>query len=60
MHTENKIKNLLVELDICCNETIVPYFPKVRDRDNVSVFKCTKSGVIFLSGSDHINISHYK
>lgn len=57
--SENKIKDLLIELGICSNETIVDYFPKVRDRDDVSVMKCTRSGVIFLSRSDHMDISHY-
>lgn len=56
---ENKIRDLLIELGICSNESIISYFEKVRDRDDVSVLKCTKSGVIFLSRSDHMDISHY-
>ncbi|MDD4900561.1 MAG: class I SAM-dependent methyltransferase [Patescibacteria group bacterium] len=59
MKTKNKIKDLLIELGICSSETIAPYFPKVRDRDDVAVLKCGKSGVIFLSRSDHMDISHY-
>ena len=59
MHTANKIKDLLIKLDICSNESIVPYFPKVRDRDDISVLKCTKSDVLFLSRSDHMDVSHY-
>jgi SAM-dependent methyltransferase len=57
---ENKIKNLLCELGISDEQSIVPFYEKVRDRDDVSVLKCQKSGVIFLSRSDHINIFHYE
>lgn len=56
---ENKIKALLVKLGISTEDSIVPYFPKVRDRDDVSVLKCSKSDVILLSRSDHINVDYY-
>jgi len=57
---ENKIKSLLCNLGISDEQSIIPLFPKVRDRDDVSVLKCQKSGVIFLSRSDHMEISHYE
>lgn len=57
---ENKIESLLCNLGICDPESIVPFYSKVRDRDDVSVLKCEKSGVIFLSRSDHVEISHYE
>ncbi len=60
MKIENKIKSLLIELGISTENSIVPYFPKVRDRDDISVLKCEKSDVIFLSRSDHMNIKHYE
>lgn len=60
MKTENKIKSLLIELGISSENSIAPYFPKVRDRDDVSVLRCEKSGVILLSRSDHMNIEHYE
>lgn len=60
MINENKIKRILIELGISSDELIIPYFPKVRDSDDVAVLKCKKSGVIFLSRSDHINIAYYK
>jgi 2-polyprenyl-3-methyl-5-hydroxy-6-metoxy-1,4-benzoquinol methylase len=61
MRTEqNRIKNLLIDLGICEESSIEPYYPQVRDRDDVSVLKCKKSGVIFLSRSDHIDMSHYE
>ena len=57
---QNKIKNQLIELGICEELSIESYHPQVRDRDDILVLKCTKSGVIFLSRSDHMDISHYE
>lgn len=57
---ENRIKNLLIELGICEASSIKSYYPQVRDRDDVAVLKCNKSGVIFLSKSSHMDISHYE
>ena len=55
----NKIKNLLLSLWICDESFMVEYFPRVRDRNDVSVLKCNKSGVIFLGRSDHMDITYY-
>lgn len=55
----NKMKSLLCELSICDEQSIVPYYPRVRDREDVSVLKCLNSGVLLLSGTDHIDITHY-
>jgi ubiquinone/menaquinone biosynthesis C-methylase UbiE len=57
---ENKIKNLLIKLGICEESSIKQYYSQVRDRDDISVLKCSKSGVIFLSQSSHVDISHYE
>ncbi len=40
-------------------DSIVHYFPRVRDRDDIAVLKCEKSGVIFLSRCDHMDLEHY-
>jgi hypothetical protein len=56
---ENQIQKLLCLLNICDQGSIGPFFSKVRDRDDVSVLKCRKSGVIFLSCSDHVQADHY-
>lgn len=56
----NKIKDLLCSLGICDESSVTPFFPRVRDREDVKVFKCQKSGVIFLSRSDHMEQSHYE
>jgi SAM-dependent methyltransferase len=57
---ENRIETLLVSLGICDPSSIVEFYPRVRDRDDVKVMRCTKSGVVFLSRSDHVSLSHYK
>ena len=56
---KNSIEETLINLGICDRETIRDYFPKVRDRDDIAVKKCEKSGVIFLSRTDHMSIEHY-
>lgn len=56
---ENIIKSLLIKSGVCSEESIIQYFPKTRDRDDISVLKCTKSDVIFLSRSDHAEIEYY-
>ena len=57
---ESAIENLLIDLKISTKKSIKPFFPRTRDRKDVSVLKCEKSGVILLSRSDHMNIEHYK
>lgn len=57
---ENSIQALLCKLHICSEASIVPFYPRVRDREDVAVLRCEKSGVIFLSRSDHMEISHYE
>ena len=57
---DNTIQHLLCELGISDAHSIVPFYPTVRDRDDVSVLKCQKSGVLFLSRSDHMEMAHYE
>lgn len=57
---ENRIKSQLLDLGICDESSIKSYYPQVRDRDDIAVLKCHKSGVIFLSRSDHMDMSHYE
>lgn len=56
---ENKIAKLLCDWGVCDEDAIEPYFPRVRDRDDISILRCQKSGVIFTSTSEHMDISHY-
>jgi len=57
---QNRIKSQLIKLGICEESSIESYYPQVRDSDDISVLKCKKSGVIFLSRSDHMDVSHYE
>ncbi|UOG29268.1 class I SAM-dependent methyltransferase [Leptospira noguchii] len=57
---KNSIKQLLLSLNIITEDTIQVYYPFVRDRDDVSVLKCSKSNVIFLSRTDHVDLSYYE
>ena len=56
---DNSIKKELIELNIIDESFVYPYYHKVRDRDDVSVERCSKSGVIFLNRVDHIAESYY-
>jgi len=57
---KNKIKDILISLRICTEGSIYKYYPKTRDRNDIFVLKCKKSGVIFLSQTDHIDILYYQ
>lgn len=57
---KNTIKNILVSLGICSEDSIVSYYHKVRDRNDISVLRCKRSGVLFLSRSDHIDATYYQ
>ena len=35
------------------------YYPRVRDRADIGVLRCEKSGVIVLDRSDHMDLDHY-
>jgi SAM-dependent methyltransferase len=56
---ENKIAKLLCDWGVCDESAIEPYYPRVRDREDVAILRCKKSGVIFTSTSEHMDISHY-
>jgi SAM-dependent methyltransferase len=56
---ENKVAAVLCGWGVCDEKAIEEFYPRVRDRDDVSVMRCRKSGVIFLSTSAHMDMSHY-
>jgi len=56
---ENKIAKTLCDWGVCDAKAIEQYYPKVRDREDISVLRCKKSGVIFTSTSEHMDLSHY-
>lgn len=57
---QNKVKEEMIGLGIIDEKSISNYFPFVRDRKDVSVLKCNKSGVIFLSRTDHMEETYYE
>ena len=59
MEHKNKIAKTLCEWGVCDETAIETYYPRVRDRDDISVIRCRKSGVIFTSTSEHMDMSHY-
>jgi len=60
MEERNEIHSLLCKLGISEPDAIEAFYPRVRDRDDVSVLRCRKSGVIFLSGTSHIEQKYYQ
>lgn len=56
---ENTIQTLLIDLGLSAESSIEPFYPSVRDRSDVGVLRCSRSGVIFLSRSDHMDVSYY-
>jgi len=56
---ENEIAKTLCEWGVCDESKIETFYPRVRDREDVSIMRCKRSGVIFTSTSKHMNISHY-
>jgi SAM-dependent methyltransferase len=56
---ENKVAATLCDWGVCDETAIEEFYPRVRDRDDISVLRCSKSGVIFTSTSEHMDISHY-
>lgn len=57
---QNSIHCLLIELGLSDEDSVKAYFPKTRDRDDVSVLKCEKSGVLFLNRVDHLKQDYYQ
>ncbi len=58
-NTKNSIRDVLIGLALSTPGSIKKFHPCVRDRRDVSVLRCEKSGVILLSRTDHMDMSHY-
>ena len=56
---KNKVAKTLCDWGVCDEAAIEEFYPRVRDRDDISVLRCRKSGVTFTSTSEHMDISHY-
>lgn len=57
---KNPIISQLSRLGVIDTMALEQYASRVRDRDDVSVVRCSKSGVIALSSADHIGFEYYK
>lgn len=53
------IRNLLLENEIIFHNFISEYASAVRDNGRIKVFRCSKSGIIFLESSEHITTKYY-
>ena len=49
----------LFDLGIVSAKNVAPYYPRVRDREDIGVLRDNVSGVIFLDTIKHMSISHY-
>ncbi|WP_372966195.1 class I SAM-dependent methyltransferase [Marinobacter sp.] len=59
MSFDNPIFDILCDLGVCNSQSVTQIQPFVRDRQDINVLQCQKSGVIFLSRTDHIDLAHY-
>ncbi len=57
---QNSIQEILINFELCNESSISPYYPCVRDREDISVLRDEKSGLIFLNRIDHIDTRHYE
>lgn len=57
---KNTIVPLLEQCGITDATRLQPYYPKVRDRDDVAALRCPESEVIVLSRTDHMDLDHYR
>lgn len=60
METEHVLHKRLIELGISTPTSLQTFHPRVRDRDDVSVLRCERSGVFLLSRIDHVNDGYYE
>ena len=60
MSVTNGVHDLLCRIGVCDRDSIRPLYPRVRDRTDIAVGRCEKSGVIVLSRSDHLASAFYE
>lgn len=56
----NPIFDLLCTLGVCDGTDLELLQTKTRDRDDIAVYRCTRSGGIFLSSTNHLESGHYE
>ncbi|WP_421866749.1 class I SAM-dependent methyltransferase [Motiliproteus sp.] len=55
-----RIADTLIDLGLATDQSIQPYFSRVRDREDIAVLRCERSGAFVLSRDDHMDMSHYE
>ncbi|KAB2884184.1 MAG: class I SAM-dependent methyltransferase [Pseudorhodoplanes sp.] len=53
------LMQMLCDLGLSDPDSFALYQPRVRDREDVPVLRCSRSGVIVLGRIDHMDIAHY-
>lgn len=54
------MREILNTLSLIDEAEVEEYYPRVRDRSDVCVLRCKKSGIIFLSSIDHVQVQYYE
>lgn len=55
----NPIFDELCRLGVCDAEGVETFHRGVRDRDDIDVLRCRRSGALFLHRTDHMDVAHY-
>jgi 2-polyprenyl-3-methyl-5-hydroxy-6-metoxy-1,4-benzoquinol methylase len=55
----NPIFDQLCRLGVCDADGVEPFHHGVRDRDDIDVLRCRRSGALFLHRTDHMDVAHY-
>ena len=56
---EYLIEKQLSDLQLISRDKVFEYYPRVRDKEGIRVLKCAQSGVIYLSGNEHLKTTYY-
>ncbi|WP_404423343.1 class I SAM-dependent methyltransferase [Thalassospira australica] len=56
---KNPIFDVLCDLGICDASAVEHFHKGVRDRDDIDVLLCQKSGALFLNRVDHMDMAYY-
>jgi SAM-dependent methyltransferase len=57
---KNHVRDMLVELRLIDDAAVEQFAPRVRDRADIQVLRCSRSGIIFLSSTDHVDEALYQ
>jgi SAM-dependent methyltransferase len=60
MATLHSLQKLLIDLEISSENSFIPFHSSTRDRKDIAVLRCSRSGVITLSRTDHMDITYYE